>query len=149
MFRHFVIGVVGFLIVSTLFILGAGPGLAQTTPPPAQTVPTTPPTKPGSSNCQPGQNGETVCTLENPIASGETDVTKILGQILKAAVGVVGAIALLMFIWGGVTWLISGGSEEKVKKGAQTMLWAAVGVLVVLGSYFLIDLVFRALTGQS
>lgn len=100
--------------------------------------------KPTPTPCQTGPNGEVICSLENPIASGETDVVKIIGRVLKAVIGMVGAVALLMFLFGSGDWLLSGGNPDKVKKGAQTMLWAAIGILVVLGSYFIVDLVFKA-----
>jgi hypothetical protein len=44
-----------------------------------------------------------------------------------------------MFLMGGFAWLTAGGNEERVKKGSQTMLWAAIGVAVVFASYIIVS----------
>lgn len=106
----------------------------------AATSPTTP------STGVPADSGKTV-KLSNPLAGGETDVNAIIGNIIKAAMGVVGALVLLMIVWGGMTWLTAAGNPEKVKSGANTMMWAVLGAVVVLGSYFLLMVILKALAG--
>ena len=75
--------------------------------------------------------------LTNPL--GTTDVRIVIGRLIQALLGVTGAIALLMFVWGGFQWLISGGTPEKVKKGKETLIWAIIGLAVILGAYMLIS----------
>ena len=43
-------------------------------------------------------------TLSNPL--GTTDLRIIIGRIISALLGVSGAIALLMFVWGGFQWIL-------------------------------------------
>jgi uncharacterized membrane protein YjfL (UPF0719 family) len=52
--------------------------------------------------------------------------------------GLVGSIALLMFIYGGFTWMTSGGSAEKVKKGREILMWSAIGLVIIFASYGLV-----------
>jgi uncharacterized membrane protein YjfL (UPF0719 family) len=52
--------------------------------------------------------------------------------------GIVGSIALLMFIFGGLTWMLSGGSAEKVKKGRDILIWSAIGLVVIFSSYAIV-----------
>jgi hypothetical protein len=54
-----------------------------------------------------------------------------------------------MFVWGGFSWLTSGGNAEKIKKGSQTMIWAAIGVMLVLSSYIILTTYLDYLTGRS
>ena len=83
--------------------------------------------------------------LQNPLEpvgkdkAGPVEVPVILGTIIKAALGVLGSIALFVFINGGTKWFLSFGSSDKIKEGAMTMLWAALGLLVVLASYFVLN----------
>ena len=94
------------------------------------------------------------CTkLPNPISSDGTaaiDVPELIGRIIQAILGVVGSIALLMFIVGGLRWILSGGNEEQVTKGKNTIVWAVAGLAVVFLSYlivyYIIDNLIKATT---
>ncbi|OGB81033.1 MAG: hypothetical protein A2535_09020 [Burkholderiales bacterium RIFOXYD2_FULL_59_8] len=58
--------------------------------------------------------------------------------------GVMGSIALAMFIYGGVLWMIAAGNAERSKKGMQIIVWSALGVMVILASYVIVSFVFEA-----
>jgi hypothetical protein len=83
--------------------------------------------------------------LTNPIAA--TNVPQLIGSIIQAVLGIVGALALLMFVYGGFMWLTSGGSPDKIKKGKDILIWAVIGLAVIFASYALVDFVIRALGG--
>lgn len=77
-----------------------------------------------------------VC-LENPL--GETKTPQaLIGNIINAVLGVVGSLALLMFVYGGLTWMTSSGSQEKVKKGRDIIIWSAIGLAVIFSAYALV-----------
>jgi len=82
--------------------------------------------------------------LENPLGD-KTDPNVIIGTIIAGALSIVGALVLLMFVWGGFKWLTSAGSPEKVKTGTQTMIWAAIGAVIVFASYIILQNVLKAL----
>ena len=86
-------------------------------------------------------------TLTNPINT--TDPNEIIANVIKVFLGVTGAIALALFIYGGFMMLISGGSSDRVKKGRDTLMWATIGLVIIFGSYGLVDAVFKALSGDS
>lgn len=73
----------------------------------------------------------------------------IIGRAIKAILGIIGSIALVMFIWGGFQMLTAGGSPDQVKKGKETLLWATIGLLVIFLSYALVKAVFEALGVKS
>ncbi len=97
------------------------------------------------SGCTFNDQGEAKCLLENPI--GATEVPDIIRIVITAALGLIGAFTLIMFIWGGSTWLFSAGNPEKVSAGTQTMVWAVIGVLVVFVSYLWLSGFLKYLTG--
>jgi len=82
-------------------------------------------------------------TEKNP--EGTVDVPVILGNVLKTALQILGSAALFMFVVGGVLWLTSAGNSERVKKGTQTMVWAAIGVLIIFSSYAILSLVLEGI----
>ena len=73
----------------------------------------------------------------------------LIGRVIGAALGIVGSLALLMFIYGGFTWMTSAGSAEKVTKGKGIMVWAAIGLVVIFSSYALVKFVIQGVTGQQ
>jgi hypothetical protein len=83
-------------------------------------------------------------SLPNPMP-GATSIPVFLGQVIRAILGVVGAVALLMFVWGGILWMTSQGSSEKVKKGKETITWAIFGLLAIFFSYAVIQFIFNSL----
>lgn len=78
----------------------------------------------------------------NPL--GPITIQQYLGRIIKLALGVIGSIAFVMFIYGGVMWMAAGGNSEREGKAFKTLFWAGMGVVVILASYALVDFVFEA-----
>lgn len=76
-------------------------------------------------------------SLYNPM-SGVSTPQELIGRIINTALGIVGSIALLMFVYGGLVWLTSGGASDKVKKGREIFTWSAIGLLVIFTSYALV-----------
>lgn len=93
----------------------------------------------------PGGSPEGAVCLDNPLGN-KTEATQVIGRIIQGALGVLGSLALLMLIWGGFQWLTSAGNTEKIEKGTSTMLWAIIGVIVVMSSFILVQTVIRVLT---
>jgi len=94
---------------------------------------------------RPSSSGES--ELPNPLGKGLTDPRAVVGNIIKALLGIVGSLALAVFIFGGFMWVTSAGNEEKVKKGKDMLMWAAFGLAVIFASYALVTFVIDALTG--
>lgn len=98
--------------------------------------------------CPDNPNRECI-RLENPFLNESAGPNELLGGIIKAALGVVGALTLLMLVWGGFQWLTSAGNSEKVEKGTQTMIWAVIGVFLVFASYLIVSTFTDYLTGAK
>lgn len=71
-----------------------------------------------------------------------TDVGTVIGSAIKAGMGVMGSIALALFVYGGVLWMASAGNAERSKKGMQVVLWAAIGMFMILASYAIVKFIF-------
>jgi hypothetical protein len=83
---------------------------------------------------------------------GECSLDDFTNVFLGAAdylFGILGALALLFFIYGGVTWLTAGGSPERVDKGRKILIGAVVGIAICVGAWLLIDLLQQALGVKS
>jgi len=87
--------------------------------------------------------------LQNPLGNNLDDPRQVIGNVIRALLGVVGSLALGVFILGGFTWVTSAGNEEKVKKGKDMVMWAAFGLAMIFMSYALVTFVIGALVGST
>ena len=99
-----------------------------------------------ASNCPP----DAVC-LENPLGPGDAAKSPqiLLGNIIRSVLGVIGSLALVMFIYGGITWMLSGGNQERVAKGKQILIWATLGIIIIFSAYALVRFVIITVAGQG
>ncbi len=108
--------------------------------------------------CKPssGDSGNTATppksiTLTDPLklnASGQ-EVQVLIGRVIQAILGLVGSIALLMFVYGGFMWMTAAGNEERVKKGKDVLVWASLGLAVIFASYIMVYFILKTLLGLS
>jgi len=81
----------------------------------------------------------------NPVCT--TNPNLIIGNALRAVLGVTGAIALFMFVYGGIILLTSRGNDQSVTKGKNILIWATIGIAVIFSSFALVEFVIRGITG--
>ena len=73
------------------------------------------------------------------------DFTRVAINVTKIILGIVGSLALLAFVAGGLMMMLSAGNPEWVTRGKQTLIGAVVGLVIVFTSYAIIQLVFTSL----
>lgn len=125
-------GIVGAGSASSTFTLGQSTGSGS------QPAPTS-----GTTKATQGA----IVTLPNPIKCN--DATCLVTQVIRYVLGIVAVIATMMFVWGGVLMLTSGGNSDQVRKAKETLTWAAIGVIVILMSWVIIKFVLQAVTGTT
>ncbi len=84
-------------------------------------------------------------SLPDPLHGQGDDIPTLVGNIIKYVFGILGVLALVMFIYGGLMWMTSGGSSDKIKKGTGTLVWSVLGLALIFFSYALLDFVLGAL----
>ena len=68
-------------------------------------------------------------------------MTKVINWFL----GLVGLLAVLMLIIGGFRYLMSAGNDEATGKAKNTILYAIVGIVIVILSYAIVFTITNAL----
>lgn len=63
---------------------------------------------------------------------------KAIVTITEWAIALSGTVALIYMLWGGIMYLTAAGDEGKAQKGKETITWATVGFLVIVGAYALV-----------
>lgn len=85
-------------------------------------------------------------TLPNPFGSIDSPA-EILVNVIEFALGLVGLLALVMFIYGGFVILTAHGNADQFKKGTHALLYAVIGMVVVLTSYSVLNYIFTNIYG--
>jgi hypothetical protein len=99
----------------------------------------------GSTEVPEKVNSQSSKTLPNPLGTDNPNV--LIGNIINFVLGFVGTIALVLFIYGGFTWMLSAGAPAKVKKGKDIIVWSIIGLFVVFTAYILVRFVIQGVTG--
>jgi hypothetical protein len=93
----------------------------------------------------------TTVSLPNPLTgtNSSDSIQVFLGKVISYAMGIIGSLALVMFIYGGITWMLSRGAPEQVTKGQQIIIWATLGIAIIFASYALVRFVITAISGAT
>lgn len=129
--RYFLVFALFFLLAMPLFVFAQNNN-SQSDKIPSNTQSDKIACPAGSTNC-----------LTNPLGSIKTPQA-LIGKVITAVLGVVGSLALLIFVYGGLIWMTSSGSAEKIKQGRDTLLWAAIGLVVIFSAYGLTRVVLSS-----
>ena len=66
-------------------------------------------------------------------------------QITNTVLYIVGIIAVIMLIIGGIRYVISGGDSKKVTDAKNTVLYAIIGLVICFFSYAIVNFVITSL----
>ena len=65
----------------------------------------------------------------------------VFSTISNVLLFIVGAIAVIMIVIGGIRYTVSGGDSSAVKGAKDTILYAVIGVVVALLAYAIVNFV--------
>ncbi|HTW96399.1 MAG TPA: hypothetical protein VMD74_01930 [Candidatus Methylomirabilis sp.] len=74
--------------------------------------------------------------------TNETSISAIAGTIVAALLSLLGVIFIGLLIYGGITWMMAEGDEQKVEKAQKIMRNAIIGLIITV-SVFAIYSVLR------
>lgn len=76
---------------------------------------------------------------------GGADLRTTIAQIIRAALGFLGVVAVVIIIWGGFLWMVSGGADDKVKDARKLIVMGIVGLAIVLSAFAIAQFVISSL----
>lgn len=79
---------------------------------------------------------------------GETSFRAIARTIVNFFLLFLGFIATVMIIYGGVLYVTSAGNQESIDKAKKILLYAVVGIVIILISFALVNTILGAATGD-
>ena len=68
------------------------------------------------------------------------------GQIIGIVLAFIGVIFLILTIYAGITWMVSGGNQEKITKAKDLIIHSIIGLIIILIAYAAVAFVGNLLT---
>ena len=88
-----------------------------------------------------GQIGQDCSSTSNDPNAGNTDITDVIKLVVNIFSIVVGFLAVIMIIWGGLRYITSGGDSGKSTTAKNTIIYALIGLVIVALAQFIVRFV--------
>ena len=86
-----------------------------------------------------------------PVLAVDGDVSKVqsfIQSVIQVLVTLAGLISAGFFVWGGIGYITSSGNPENLDRSKKTILYSAIGLAIVLGSFVISNIVTQLATGS-
>jgi Zn-dependent protease with chaperone function len=80
---------------------------------------------------------------------GTKDIREGVMAIVSILLGFLGIIAILIVLYGGFTWMIAGGNEEKVGQAKKIISAGVIGLVIIFISYAIATFVINQLISAT
>lgn len=70
-------------------------------------------------------------------------------NIINGIIAVLGVVAVVFIVIGGINYMISQGDSGKIKKARDTILYAAIGLIICALAYAIVNFVIANVIGQN
>lgn len=84
--------------------------------------------------------------VANP-GSGPDSLDGAITTVINTALWAIGILSVIMLIFGGIRYTVSGGDSNKVTAAKNTILYAVIGIVVALLAYAIVNFVLTELGG--
>jgi len=81
---------------------------------------------------------------DSALVQEDGDLRAFIVKIVNFALSFLGLIAVIIVIYGGVMYVTAGGESEKAEKGKKNVMYAVIGLIIVMGSFALVNTVIGA-----
>ena len=71
----------------------------------------------------------------------ETDPKEMAVSVVKYLMTCLGIIAVVVILYGGFMWMTASGNEDRVDKAKKIIIAGAIGLVVVLAAYAIVNFV--------
>lgn len=87
--------------------------------------------------------------IAQSIALPSTDIRLIVARVIRAALGLLGIVALVIILYAGYVIMTSGGNEEKVSDGKKILTNAVIGIAIILSALAITQFIINRLSDAT
>lgn len=92
-----------------------------------------------------GNNSGVNFSFGNQFLLGSASPVDIAIAIINWTLAILALIALIIILWGGMTWVLSQGEEEKIVRAKTIIRNGIIGLVIVLASWGIVTYIINAL----
>lgn len=79
--------------------------------------------------------------LKIPGVTGEIKLANLVNLVISLIIPIGGIVLLLVLIWGGYEYMMSGGAPDKVKSAQAKLTTGIIGFILLITSYILVKVI--------
>jgi len=79
-------------------------------------------------------------------SSKTSDLTAVIKLVVNIMLFIIGAVAVIMIVVGGIKYTVSNGNPEQIKNAKNTIMYAIVGIVLAILAYAIVNFVITQLT---
>ena len=76
---------------------------------------------------------------------GQGSLRQLILTFLNFFLGFLGLISVIMIIYGGILYVTAAGEQERVDKGKKIIMYAIVGIVIILLAFALVNTILGGL----
>lgn len=89
------------------------------------------------------------CSDLNGVNCQATSVNGLIKTVINWLLGIAFGVAVLFLIIGGFWYITSAGNEETAEKGKGTAINAIIGIVIIILSYVIVNVISNLVTNTS
>jgi hypothetical protein len=70
------------------------------------------------------------------------DLPALVGDLIKAALTILGTVFMILILYGGFLWMTAGGNSTQTEKAGKVIRNASIGLIIIIVSYAVTITVF-------
>jgi hypothetical protein len=89
------------------------------------------------------------CPADTGVRCSEGSIASIFRLIINWALAIAFILAVIVLIYGGFLYITSAGNADNAGKGKTAIINALIGIVIIVLSYIIVQIVYRFVSGQG
>ena len=82
-------------------------------------------------------------------AATENTLSGTVGNIVYAALGLLGTVFLVLIVYAGYLWMTAGGEEQQIEKAKGYIKNSVIGLVIILAAFGITRLIMNSLLNST
>lgn len=78
-------------------------------------------------------------------AAQNYDTIEIINRFIAYAILIAGLLCVVFIFFGGISFILSGGDEGKIKQAVSTIRYSIIGLIITVLAVFIVSIVGKAM----
>ena len=80
---------------------------------------------------------------------GQQDPRQTAARVIRSGLGLLGTVAIVIVLWGGILWMTAGGDTDRVGKAKKVLFSGIIGMIIILSAFAISQFVLNQLISAT